>query len=295
VDDPDGIGAHQTWIAYGAGDGTFVAPIVLGLPSSLTDVAIAVLDFNSDGRPDVAALEGAVPDWSHTGTRIRLYENIGKRRLRSGLAAGEDGMPLPALPGTFQVLAGDLDHNGTADLLALDPDDDQGPGALLLAGLPGTFRVAEAPASLSPHEPVRLADVDEDGRPDLVATAYDSVRRAYPVILAAGDGVGASPRHSRRARCCIHTRTSTSPISMATATSTSSQPTRPVVWLCTRATGTRRSPPRARCLARAERRVTAYSPTSITIINSTSLGTGARSHARLRVRESSSVGFPGLM
>jgi hypothetical protein len=151
---------------------------------------ISVLDLNADGRLDVAALEGTVPNPSQSGTWIRLYTNLGHRRFRSRLAVGENGAPLPALPRTYELLAGDLDHNGAEDLLALDPDDDEGPGALLLAGLSGSYRVSPAPAQLSAHQPVRLADVNEDGRPELVATTDDPLHRGYPIVVAVGDGTG---------------------------------------------------------------------------------------------------------
>jgi hypothetical protein len=197
VDDLDGIGAHQTWVANGEGRGRFATPTVLGPSASLTDIAIAIVDFNADGRPDVAALEGVVPDWSQTGTRIRLYENLGRRRFRSGPATSEDRTLLPELPSAFDLLAGDLNRDGAPDLIATDPDESGTPGTVLLTNSRGNFRLSPAPAAFATHEPVRLADVTEDGRLDLLATAgYDQARGGYPVILAAGDGAGrfASPQ-----------------------------------------------------------------------------------------------------
>ena len=191
VDDADETDPHQTWTAYGKAGGKFASPTAIGPPRTLTDVALTVADLDSDGRPDIAALEGDVPDWSQSGTRIRIYENLGKRRFRARRAYSPDGTPLPRLPAAFELLAADLDRDGAPDLVSTDPDGVGIGGAVLLAAGPARFRMSPLPPGFTPHDPVRLDDINSDGRLDLIATTpYDQARGGYPIVVATGDGAG---------------------------------------------------------------------------------------------------------
>jgi hypothetical protein len=179
VADMDGDGALDvvagTFVSFtalevflGTGAGTFPASASFSAPMVNVASELAVGDLDGDGLPDVVLT-------SYRGSD-RVGSFAAALRGTGGGALGST-VPIPALEGTGprRPILSDLDSDGRADLLAW-------PDALswlvLLRSGPGPvdWNVGPFPASVAPAlEPVfgsyaaATADVDRDGRPDLVA------------------------------------------------------------------------------------------------------------------------------
>jgi hypothetical protein len=139
---------------------------------------IRLADLDGDGDIDLLAT-------AHDSGSIRGWHGDGK-----GGFTPAPGSPFPAVaaarPHNHGLVAGDLDRDGDADVIAADQTARV--AAVLLAD--GHGGLAPAPGSLlalggEPYPPA-LGDVDGDGRLDLVVPLVDS--RAIAVFL--GDGRG---------------------------------------------------------------------------------------------------------
>ena len=154
-------------VLLGNGDGSFqparTSPFASG------DAALAVGDFNRDGKPDLA-----------TNQAVRL-----------GNGDGTFGSPLwlshdPRYPGSEAVAAGDLNGDGKDDLVGVgsDTDFDGNTYAWVTAWLgngDGTFATPWVIERGNKGGPVVLADFNGDRRLDVAAGGGD-------VLLGNGDG-----------------------------------------------------------------------------------------------------------
>ncbi|QNN53637.1 FG-GAP-like repeat-containing protein [Nocardioides mesophilus] len=156
----------------GTGTGSFGAAVRTTNRFAALDQLVAVGDLNQDGKNDVIGRQGV----DH---RLLLFRGLGDGRWMRTQVLAEDwsGYDLTAA-------AGDLDRNGTADLLARDTDGrlwlvpGTGKGALgTRVALPGTWTSVSLIAG--------LGDVTNDGRADLVARKKDGQLWIYP-----GTGTG---------------------------------------------------------------------------------------------------------
>ncbi len=214
--------------------------------------ALAVEDFDGDGRPDVA--------------RVAVGE---APRLEIRRAAGGDPMTFPA-PGISALLPVDLDNDGRLDLLG------SGPERVLFwrAKGDGTFEDATAASGFAEASGAVAAalDFDIEGDLDLAlaggkAGALDLLRNTLqgPLQSVGGQAFPASPSRESASPATSRRATST-----ATATSTSPWPTpraSPGSTTCVRAASATAPPPRASTRALPPTRWSA--PTSITTASPT--------------------------
>jgi hypothetical protein len=159
------IGGGVVWAMLGNGDGTFQPGVAYGSGGITTGVAIA--DLNRDGIPDLAVSNCGGDCYMQTGVLGALLGN-GDGTFKPVVTYSAGALT------TDSIVAVDLNLDGKPDLVAVSEFfyfDGFGAGAVgvLLGNGDGTFQTALVYSSgglggLS----VTAADVDGDGRPDLI-------------------------------------------------------------------------------------------------------------------------------
>jgi hypothetical protein len=164
----DGILDQQAGMTYlGNGDGTFRSA-----PPSASGETVA--DFNLDGWPDVMNGQGSVLLGNGDGT------------FREGGLAGGPGL---------SIAVGDLNNDGKPDAVKACPgDSDRGDYSSLFISPgngDGTFappQLVYLPGTWGEPWSVAVADLDSDGRLDVVVATETSGGNDYGVTVRRGDG-----------------------------------------------------------------------------------------------------------
>lgn len=175
TDDCDSDGT--VGVLLGNGDGTFQTVVTYGSGGAGTD-SVAVADVNGDGNLDLLAA-------SASGTVGVLLGN-GDGTFQTVVSYDTGGYS------TSSVAVADVNGDGKLDLLVANAcesvsDCDVGTVGVLLGNGDGTFQnvvLYEAGGVLT--ESVAVADVNGDGKPDLVAA--NQVSDSVGVLLGNGDG-----------------------------------------------------------------------------------------------------------
>jgi FG-GAP-like repeat len=174
-------GVNGIYITYGRADGTLDAPPVIR--SGLTTGDSVVADFNEDGTPDIFTS-------GTTGLQLSLGKGNGS------FAAPVTVQPSPLTAkfylGSFaQLYEGDFNGDKHKDVIAFQSTQSQTfPTQLFLGRGDGTFQDPLPITNLVPGYSYAIADINGDGRDDLVYTTMDpaSATGALNVLLSNGDG-----------------------------------------------------------------------------------------------------------
>lgn len=179
---PDLVGAangeYALHIAYGKASGGFgpivrtALPTPTDYPSPAYFTGLAAGDLDGDGRTDLVAL----PYTTESTQAIMLI-----KQRSDGTLATASFLPMPArnaLASPAAVLVGDLNSDGRADVVVSGDANGAAPYLLLyLQGVDGTLASpVKLDTGLAPIG-LALADMDGNGRPDLVVQHLGSYAR----------------------------------------------------------------------------------------------------------------------
>lgn len=182
----DPTGAHGIAVLLGNGDGTFKAPIFTATTISYLSVqntpsAVAVGDFNGDGRLDVAV--GFNP--SELG--VFFGDGVGHFVLNDTRGVDTQHSWIK------QIMAVDLVGNGLLDLVLVSGNCDANNAGLVYVFKndgTGKFFGAPAPPLLQGSCPntVSIGDINTDGKPDIITTRGTPTGGDRTLSVATGNG-----------------------------------------------------------------------------------------------------------
>ena len=174
-------------ILLGVGDGTFQTQQSIAVTGSYGNVdSIVTGDFNRDGNLDFAV------SWNGNSSVVQIFLGNGAGGFTQGATYT---LPIPNYyPMPNGLAAADLRGNGDLDLIAVDGHNVEGSIEVLLGNGDGTFQapVTVAPSIGNPLGGVAMADVNHDGKIDMVVGSDDQLDGIY-VVLGNGDGTFQTP------------------------------------------------------------------------------------------------------
>ncbi|MDX2150435.1 MAG: FG-GAP-like repeat-containing protein [Bryobacteraceae bacterium] len=156
-----GDSSRAVLVLAGNGQGGFTQLARIATPDNARSVSVA--DYNGDNRPDIVVAYRGNADASAGGVRLHLNQG-GSFSAATEVRAGSPG----------QVLARDLDGDGRADILVVEPGpftpNAATPGSLLFLAGRGNGAFADPVTYRASIRPVRAAaaDLNADGRLDLI-------------------------------------------------------------------------------------------------------------------------------
>ncbi|MCU1237737.1 MAG: Alkaline phosphatase [Candidatus Solibacter sp.] len=160
-------GSHGVSLILSNGDGTFQGP--RNFSTGTDPSAIAVGDFNGDGKLDVAVSNGAA-------NSLSILLGNGDGTLQAATTVG-----LPGLP--FSIFAADFNSDGKKDLIVVLSTPAGYQDAILLSNGDGTFSVSTFAAAYG----LVVADFNGDGKEDLALYGYPTGPGAA-IKFGVGDG-----------------------------------------------------------------------------------------------------------
>jgi hypothetical protein len=197
-------------VCLGNGDGTFQKPATYSAASGNAGATfVAVGDVNGDGRPDLVLSYGDGDFYPGNTDFISGYSIPSSALLMTAKAGGgfNAGVNIPTGTNTMQVALADVNGDGKLDLIAANlgiadqqglvngaPPPSAGNVTVSLGNGDGTFRPAVAYTVGRNPISVAVADVNGDGKPDLiVGTIAADPAAKIAVLLGSGNGTFGAP------------------------------------------------------------------------------------------------------
>jgi hypothetical protein len=178
-------------VLLGNGDGTFQAAVSYD-SSGTSASSVSVADVNRDGKPDLIVANncGDYGNYGCAAGSVAVLLNNGHGAFHAASNYGSGGYEAD-----WEAVA-DVNGDGKLDLvvanLGTDPDNSSGSVAVLLGNGDGTFQAAVNYGSGLDTESVAVADVNGDGKPDLLVanecSSANCTNGSVGVLLGNGDG-----------------------------------------------------------------------------------------------------------
>lgn len=163
-------------VLFGNGDGTFQAAVTYPVNANgALPVALAVGDFNGDGKPDVVAVN-ASNGASQASISVFLNKGDGTFAAASVIATPASGQ---------SIVVGDINTDGAQDLwIGASPQS-----FVMFGNGNGTFQtaisLATTPSGSGGAMGVAIGDVNNDGHPDLLASNFS--QNTVGILLNTGN------------------------------------------------------------------------------------------------------------
>jgi len=173
------LGCECIGVELGNGDGTFQPPVMYGSGANVPyEERVAIGDVNGDGKPDL--LVGIVGSNS-----VNVLLGNGDGTFRAGTSFASGGVSPTSL------VLGDVNGDGKLDLMVtntlLSSTGTKGGVSVFLGNGDGTFRTPVSyDSGADSANAVAVADLNGDGKPDLVVANYCAVSGCSDI---AGKGV----------------------------------------------------------------------------------------------------------
>jgi hypothetical protein len=174
-------GSGWIGVLLGNGDGTFRPPLRYGSGGQLP-IWVAIGDVNRDGKSDLVVANA-------NSNSVSVLLGNGDGTFQTPTTYGSGGVS------PRHVALGDLNGDGRLDIVVANAPNYSADGTVgvLLGNGNGTFQTAAAyDSGGSSSTSVAIADVNGDGKPDLLVTNLNSYGPPNPyllgVLLANGDG-----------------------------------------------------------------------------------------------------------
>ena len=170
---PNSNGQSTLAVLLSLGNGDYNQPVIVNLPSSVSGVsALAVGDFNNDGKLDLAIASG-------NANSITILLGDGQGDLNY------EGNSLPTGTDPNSIAIADFNGDGNADL-AVTNQFSSSVTVLLGNGQGGFSEAPSSPQTGSFPYSIAAADFNGDGKPDLAVANYYGFD--VTVLLGNGDG-----------------------------------------------------------------------------------------------------------
>ncbi|WP_193789079.1 beta strand repeat-containing protein, partial [Zavarzinella formosa] len=160
-------------VLLGNGDGSFGTAVRYA--SGTIPFAVAIGDMNTDGKPDILVADAAAGD-----VLVLTGDSAGSFSLA-------DSVPVGKQPESLTIA--DFNNDGKPDFAAGDAGARDGSGSTVVVAFgagDGTFPTGASIQSADILQFVTAADVNGDGKPDLLINRY--IGNAVSVLLSKGDG-----------------------------------------------------------------------------------------------------------
>ncbi len=165
-------------VLLGKGDGTFQPAVAYG-SGGVGAQSVAVADVNGDGKPDLLVTNQCVNSSNCAYSTVGVLLGNGDGTFQPAVAYGSGGADAPS------VAVGDVNGDGKPDLLVANAcaisNCTNGTVDVLLGNGDGTFQAAVTYGSGgSQASSVAMADVNHDGKPDLLVSNLCASNRSAP-------------------------------------------------------------------------------------------------------------------
>jgi hypothetical protein len=177
-------GTGSVSVLLGYGDGTLQAGVIYS-SAAYDSYGLATADVNGDGKPDIIVANECANTTNCSNGAVSILLNNGDGTFQAGNSYSSGGAY------AYWVAAADLNGDGKADIVVTNEcnnsnDCSQGAVGVLLGNNDGTFQAPVTYPTNSDVESVVLADVNGDGKLDIVLAGSNS--SSVNVMLGNGDG-----------------------------------------------------------------------------------------------------------